>query len=122
MVLDNLQRRARLRRLLADLPSSPARDIAQRSRAVVAAVERHLRPLLIGRDVDRIEEIYQLSCVNGYWRNGPVLNNAISGVDQAVGHQGQARGHTDKKRSARLVEVLGRAALAASNPGRFRAS
>ena len=56
----------------------------QRIFAVAAAIERHLKPFLLGRAVDRIEEIWQMSMVHGYWRNGPVLNNAVSGVDQAL--------------------------------------
>jgi mannonate dehydratase len=56
----------------------------QRAFAVQAMLDRHLKTLLVGRDVSRIEDIWQMARANGYWRNGPVLNNALSGVDQAL--------------------------------------
>lgn len=56
----------------------------QRSLAVVTAIEQYLRPFLIGRDPDDIEDIYQSAVVSSYWRSGPVLNNALAGVDEAL--------------------------------------
>jgi mannonate dehydratase len=56
----------------------------QRADLVKPAVERYLKPLLVGRTTDRIDDIWQACYDSSYWKNGPVLNNAISGVDQAL--------------------------------------
>jgi mannonate dehydratase len=56
----------------------------QRAEVVNTAVEKYLRPFLIGKPTDRIDDLWQAMYNSSYWRNGPVLNNGISGVDQAL--------------------------------------
>lgn len=52
--------------------------------SVIAAVEKHLKPFLIGKDPDRIEDLWQSMHLRTYWRNGPVNNNMLSGADMAL--------------------------------------
>jgi len=56
----------------------------QRFLTVAHEVDRYMKPLLVGQDPTRIEDIWQMVTVSPYWRNGPVLGNALSGVDMAL--------------------------------------
>ncbi|WP_202886918.1 enolase C-terminal domain-like protein [Cohnella zeiphila] len=56
----------------------------QRYTAVADAIDAYLKPFVIGKDPQRIEDIWQTAAVSGYWRNGPIMNNALSGIDMAL--------------------------------------
>ena len=56
----------------------------QRPLPVAVAVDKYLAPFARGRDVDNIEDMWQNAYTSSYWRNGPVLNNALCGLDQAL--------------------------------------
>jgi mannonate dehydratase len=64
-----------------------------RELAVVAYLEEHVVPMLIGRDARRIEDTWQLLYKGAYWRRGPVTMTSISAVDCALWDiQGKALG------------------------------
>src|ERR1035437_9092253 len=50
----------------------------------VLGVLRHFETLLVGRDPSRIEDIWQELYRNTFWRGGPILMSAISGIDIAL--------------------------------------
>ena len=56
----------------------------QRAHPVISAINDYLNDFCIGKDPDNIEDLWQTTYVSSYWRNGPVLNNALSGLDQAL--------------------------------------
>ena len=55
-----------------------------RELAVVAYLQEHVVPLLIGTDAARIEDTWQFLYRSAYWRRGPVTMAAIAAVDMAL--------------------------------------
>jgi len=55
-----------------------------RELAVVAYLQDHVIPCLIGRDASQIEDIWQYLYKGAYWRRGPVTMTAIAAVDVAL--------------------------------------
>lgn len=52
--------------------------------AVVTALEKSLIPWLIGKDANRIEDLWSDANYRTYWRYGPVNNNVLSAMDMAL--------------------------------------
>ena len=52
--------------------------------AVISALEKNLKPWLIGKDPDRIEDLWQSAHYRTYWRNGPVNNKVLGAMDEAL--------------------------------------
>ena len=55
-----------------------------REMAVVAWLEEHVAPCLIGRDPQDIEDIWHYLYRGAYWRRGPVAMTAIGAIDMAL--------------------------------------
>ena len=57
-----------------------------RELAVVAYLQEHVVPLLIGRDARRIEDTWQYLYKGAYWRRGPITMAAIAADRYAEAH------------------------------------
>ena len=55
-----------------------------RELSVVAYLQEHVIPCLIGMDPRRIEDVWQYLYRGAYWRRGPVTMRAIAAVDMAL--------------------------------------
>lgn len=52
--------------------------------AVAAAIREQYAPFWVGKDPDRIEDLWQSTNVRTYWRNSTIQNNALSALDMAL--------------------------------------
>ncbi|MDZ4796675.1 MAG: enolase C-terminal domain-like protein [Bryobacteraceae bacterium] len=57
---------------------------AYQTDAVITALEKSLIPWLIGKDPNRIEDLWNSAQYRTYWRNGPVNNVVLSAMDMAL--------------------------------------
>ena len=79
----------------------------QRALVVQTAVDQYLKPFLVGRNVDEIEDIWQSCFVSSYWRNGPVLSEATAEVVMlAIGVEYRRIGVLQRRSPGRSRRVL----------------
>ncbi|MDT7814954.1 MAG: mannonate dehydratase [Acidobacteriaceae bacterium] len=52
--------------------------------AAQAYIEKRLKPFVIGKNCDEIEDIWQSAYLQEYFRSGPEGNDALSGIDGAL--------------------------------------
>lgn len=52
--------------------------------ATVAACVREMAPSLIGKSAGDVEDVFQMLYRTGFYRGGPILTSAISGIEQAM--------------------------------------
>lgn len=52
--------------------------------ATVAACVREMTPSLIGKSAGDVEDVFQMLYRTGFYRGGPILTSAISGIEQAM--------------------------------------
>jgi mannonate dehydratase len=57
---------------------------AYQTAAVITALEKSLIPWLIGKDANRIEDLWHAANYRTYWRYGPVNNNVLAAMDMAL--------------------------------------
>src|ERR1039458_1215703 len=62
---------------LYGLGSATHQEIPQ---AAQAYIETRLKPFVVGKNCDEIEDIWQSAYVQQYFRSGPESNNALSGI------------------------------------------
>jgi mannonate dehydratase len=52
--------------------------------AIATAIEKQYAPFWVGKNPDRIEDLWQSTNVRTYWRNSTVQNNILSALDMAL--------------------------------------
>ena len=66
---------------LYGLGSATHQEVPQ---AAQAYIEKRLKPFVVGKKCDEIDDIWQSAYVQQYFRSGPESNNALSGIDGAL--------------------------------------
>jgi L-alanine-DL-glutamate epimerase-like enolase superfamily enzyme len=69
---------------ITDVKTIPSVTHRERPLAVASAISDYLKPFVLGKNPEDIEDIWQSAYVSSHFRSGVILNNALSGIDGAL--------------------------------------